>query len=73
MYEAFEHTADLGLRVAAENLETLFADAARGLFSVIVANLDEVRPVQEQQVHVRGTAGLSAFRLAERVVVHVRN
>jgi SHS2 domain-containing protein len=56
MFEVFEHTADLGLRVAAENLETLFADAARGLFSVIVANLDEVRPVQEKQVHVRGTA-----------------
>jgi len=56
MFEVFEHTADLGLRIAAANLETLFADAARGLFSVIVANLDEVRPVQEKQVRVAGTA-----------------
>ena len=37
MYEIFEHTADLGIRIGAENLDELFADAARGLFSVMVA------------------------------------
>lgn len=46
MYEVFEHTADLGLRVLAEDEPTLFVEAARGLFSLIVANLDAVRPVQ---------------------------
>jgi SHS2 domain-containing protein len=56
MFEVFEHTADLGLRVAAADLEMLFADAARGLFSVIVANLDEVQPVQEKQLCVPGAA-----------------
>jgi len=52
MYEYFEHTADLGLRVAAPDLPTLFADAARGLFAAIIANLAEVRLVQERQVTV---------------------
>jgi SHS2 domain-containing protein len=36
MYESFEHTSDLGLRVKAADLETLFREAAEGLFSLIV-------------------------------------
>ncbi len=36
MYEVFEHTADLGLRVRGPDLETLFAEAGRGLTSLIV-------------------------------------
>ena len=40
MHEIFEHTADLGIRIRADNLDALFADAARGLFSVMTANLD---------------------------------
>ena len=47
MYETFDHTADLGLRIRADTLDGLFADAARGLFSVLVANLDDVQPVEE--------------------------
>ena len=35
MYEWFEHTADLGLRVRAPDLETLFRDAARGLVAMV--------------------------------------
>ena len=35
MYETFEHTADLGLRVRAPDLGTLFRDAARGLVAMI--------------------------------------
>ncbi|HEY4309641.1 MAG TPA: archease [Pirellulales bacterium] len=54
MYEVFEHTADLGLRVIAADLETLFADAARGLMSIVVANLDDVRPVRERPFEVAG-------------------
>ncbi len=49
MYETFEHTADLGLRASAPDLPTLFAEAARGLFSILVANLDAVRPVQTER------------------------
>jgi SHS2 domain-containing protein len=36
MFELFEHTADLGLRVRATDLNGLFRDAGRGLFSMIV-------------------------------------
>ena len=48
MYEVFEHTADLGLRVRAADLETLFSEAGKGLVSLIVANLDAVQPVHEK-------------------------
>ncbi len=55
MYELFEHTADVGIRVQAETLETLLAEAAAGLFSVIVANLDAVRPVQGMAFRVEAS------------------
>ena len=45
MYEVFEHTADLGLRVRADSLQSLFVEAARGMFAMIVVNLEEVRLV----------------------------
>lgn len=43
MYEVFEHTADVGIRIQADDLNTLFAEAGRALFSVIVQNLEDVR------------------------------
>jgi SHS2 domain-containing protein len=55
MYELFEHTADVGLRMRAESLDELFADAGRALFSVIVANFDAVRPLQELPLAIEGT------------------
>src|SRR5258708_38324906 len=55
MYETFEHTADLGLRIIAPDLDTLFAEAAQGLTSMIVANLDQVRLVREVAFRVPGT------------------
>ena len=54
MYELFEHTADLGLRVEAADLDHLFADAGRGLFSMIVENLDEVRVEQAVSFQLEG-------------------
>lgn len=57
MFELFEHTADLGLRVRAADLDTLFAEAARGLFSMVVEDPATVRP--EQRIDVRlGPDGL---------------
>jgi SHS2 domain-containing protein len=53
-YETFDHTADLGLRVFADELVDLFATAAIGLFDVIVANRDEVRAVESEQVSLEG-------------------
>lgn len=50
MYELFEHTADLGLRVHASSLEELFIDAARGLLAMLVANPDDVRLVESKTI-----------------------
>jgi SHS2 domain-containing protein len=47
MYETFEHTADVGLRACAADLNTLFAEAAVAMFSVMAGDLDAVRPLEE--------------------------
>ena len=54
MYEFFEHTADLGLRVRAADLDSLFAEAATALFSAIVEDLRAVRQVQCIEVRIAG-------------------
>jgi SHS2 domain-containing protein len=54
MYETFDHTADLGLRVRAPDLNTLFAEAAQALFAVIVDDLGTVNVVQEVKVELAG-------------------
>jgi SHS2 domain-containing protein len=54
MYEIFEHTADMGIRARAGSLDDLFVDAAKGLFSIMVANLDQVRAVEEVTFQVEG-------------------
>jgi SHS2 domain-containing protein len=50
MFELFEHTADLGLRVRAATLEQLLIDAGRGLLAMLVANPDTVRPVHTKTI-----------------------
>ena len=54
MYESFEHTADIGLRVRAATLDELLAEAARGLFSLLVANPEAIRPVLELRLSIPG-------------------
>lgn len=55
MYEIFEHTADLGLRVRAPDLPALFADAACGLFAMVVDDLTVVQPVASREIKVAGS------------------
>lgn len=55
MYETFEHTADLGLRVRAESLEALFVEAGRGLFSILVENVDEIGLDESLDIEIAGT------------------
>jgi SHS2 domain-containing protein len=55
MYELFEHTADLGLRVRAADLDTLFAEAAACLLSAIVEDPGTVRPATEVTIELAGT------------------
>jgi SHS2 domain-containing protein len=54
MYEFFEHTADLGLRIRAADLDTLFAESAVALFSAIVEDLGTVRPEMKVDVQIAG-------------------
>ena len=55
MYELFEHTADLGLRVRAADLDTLFAEAAACLFSAVLEDVGTVEPRQAVKVELAGT------------------
>jgi SHS2 domain-containing protein len=52
MYETFDHTADLGLRMRGPDLDQLFAEAARALFSTIVEDLNTIEPRQKIDVHL---------------------
>ncbi len=52
MYETFEHTADIGLRARAPDLETLFADVGRALFSVLVEAADRFPAEMRREVAV---------------------
>jgi SHS2 domain-containing protein len=51
MHETFEHTADLGLRIRAADLDTLFAEAGQALFETIVEDLQCVR--HENRVDIK--------------------
>jgi SHS2 domain-containing protein len=50
MFELFEHTADLGLRVQADSLEKLFIEAAQGLLAMLVANPEAIHPVESRSI-----------------------
>ncbi len=52
MYETFDHTADLGLRVRAADLPALFADAGRGLTSMLVEDIASVRETARVEIVV---------------------
>ena len=54
MYEHFEHTADLGLRIRAADLDALFAEAAQCLFSAIVEDLTTVGASTSIEVQICG-------------------
>lgn len=49
MHEVFEHTADIGLRIEADTLESLFCEAALGFYSLIVNNISDVKPTQAKE------------------------
>ncbi len=53
-FECFEHTADLGLRIWGPDRGILFADAATGLFSLIVPELESVRQTESHTISLAG-------------------
>ncbi len=67
--ETFDHTADVGLRVRAENLNDLFVTAAEGLFDYVVANRNEIRDtdVEKFSLHAESLAELLAAWLGELI------
>jgi SHS2 domain-containing protein len=54
VYEVFEHTADIGLRIVAPDVSGLFAEAGRGLFSVIAGDLEQIREIDTESFTIPG-------------------
>ena len=54
MHELFEHTADLGLRATAPDLNALFAEMAACLVSAMVEDPASVQPTQEVRIEIAG-------------------
>jgi len=54
VYEYFDHTADVGIRLRGADLETLLSDAGLALFGLIVDDLSSVRPNRELSISVSG-------------------
>jgi SHS2 domain-containing protein len=54
MFELFEHTADLGLRMRAADLNTLFAEAAEALFAALVEDPASIQPVERFDITLEG-------------------
>jgi SHS2 domain-containing protein len=50
MFETFDHTADLGLRIRAGDLNSLFAEAGLALGSILVEDPASVRPTRRVEV-----------------------
>ncbi|MCP3903213.1 MAG: archease [Planctomycetes bacterium] len=62
-YEVFEHTADVGLRIVADDPAALLAEAGRALLALIVENPHEVRP--SRAVEIRVAEDDPAYRLRD--------
>jgi len=54
-YELVDHTADLGIRVWANDIKGLFEEAARVLFDIIT-DLSKVEAHLQRQIAVRGSS-----------------
>jgi len=54
VFEIRDHTADLGIRVTADTLAGLLADAARGLTAVIAGDAGQIRPLAADAFTVPG-------------------
>lgn len=55
MYEFFDHTADLGLRVRAADLDSLFTQAAECLYAAMLEDVTSVQPSMERTISITGS------------------
>lgn len=53
-FEIFEHTADIGIIAYGKTLKQSFANTAYGMFSILVADLKQVKPTKTIQIKVSG-------------------
>ncbi|MBE3558456.1 MAG: archease [Ktedonobacteraceae bacterium] len=69
-YEAFEHTADIGLHAYGKTLAELFVHAAQGMESLMVP-LEQVRAVTSREMKAEGhdTVSLLVAWLSQLVVL----
>ncbi len=51
-FETIEHTAEIGIRAHGASLEEAFANAARGMFSLMI-DLDQIKEVEVRDIAVR--------------------
>lgn len=56
MYEFFEHTADLGLRATANDLNELFAHMATAMMAAIVEPVTSIMPMERRELSITGQA-----------------
>lgn len=70
-FKQFDHTADVGICVEADTLPELFAESARGMFSLI-AESHSVAPDRWQEIHLAGepVAALLVNWLRELLYIH---
>jgi SHS2 domain-containing protein len=54
MHETFEHTADIGLRIHAPDLNRLMEEAAEALTGVIILNPQQIQPRERVDFDVPG-------------------
>jgi len=55
MYRVLPHTADAKIEGRAADVDTLFAEMARGLYSIIVVDPDQVRSPERKRVAIAGS------------------
>jgi SHS2 domain-containing protein len=55
MHETFDHTADLGLRIQAADLNALFAEAAEALVEVLVEDPTTVQAATKCEIQIAGS------------------
>ncbi|MEW6096001.1 MAG: archease [bacterium] len=53
-FEIFEHTADIGIIAYGKTLKQAFANTAYGMFSILIANLNQVETPKTVQIEVSG-------------------
>jgi SHS2 domain-containing protein len=54
VYEIFDHTADMGLRVHGRTREEAYTDAALGLTQIIAGDLEQIHPITQETIDVPG-------------------